>query len=187
MVLSLRGDGVFPPSLQYTRGGKRTRTAMRHTGWPPMADREEPSGPENPTPPPSHRKVRVVKRGGKWGELWGGRTTLLVREERCYNQSMRGRGWDSDCAGGHGQNGHRADRTPRRVRGAGQVGILRHCFVVLRSTHGHHMGQFDGAEAIGALGFDRLSQQESRFGNFDALFWASRQLILRVWGFLRES
>ena len=22
---------------------------------------------------------------------------MLVREERCYNQSMRGRGWDSDC------------------------------------------------------------------------------------------
>ena len=64
MVLSLRGDGVFPPSLQYTRGGKRTRTAMRHTGWPPMADREEPSGPENPTPPPSHRKVRVARKGG---------------------------------------------------------------------------------------------------------------------------
>ena len=80
-----------------------------------------------------------------------------------------------------------AHRQHRRVRGAGQVGILRHCFVVLRSTHGHHMGQFDGAEAIGALGFDRLSQQESRFGNFDALFWASRQLILRVWGFLRDS
>ena len=64
MVLSVGGDGVFPPSLQYTRGGQRTRTAMRHTGWPPMADREEPSGPENPTPPPSHRKVSVVKRVG---------------------------------------------------------------------------------------------------------------------------
>ena len=64
MVLSVGGDGVFPPSLQYTRGGQRTRTAMRHTGWPPMVDGEEPSGPENPTPPPSHRKVRVARKGG---------------------------------------------------------------------------------------------------------------------------
>ena len=48
------------------------------------------------------------------------------------------------------------------------------------------MGQFYGAEATGALGFDRLSQQESRFGNFDARFWASRQLILRVWGYYQE-
>ena len=78
MVLSLRGDGVFPPSLQYTRGGKRTRTAMRHTGWPPMADREEPSGPENPTPPPSHRKVRVVKSSEKGvnGANFGGDNTV---------------------------------------------------------------------------------------------------------------
>ena len=91
------------------------------------------------------------------------------------------------CAQGQRQTTQGAHRQHRRARGEGQVGILRHCFVVLRSTHGHHMGQFDGAEAIGALGFDRLSQQESRFGNFDALFWASRQLILRVWGFLRES
>ena len=78
MVLSLRGDGVFPPSLQYTRGGKRTRTAMRHTGWPPMADREEPSGPENPTPPPSHRKVRVVKRGPGEGKAFLTRQLFTV-------------------------------------------------------------------------------------------------------------
>ena len=38
------------------------------------------------------------------------------------------------------------------------------------------MGQFDGAEAIDALGFGRLSQRESRYGNFDAPFWASQYI-----------
>ena len=40
--------------------------------------------------------------------------------------------------------------------------------VVLRSTSGLHMGEFDGAEAIAALGFDRRSQQKAVFGDVNA-------------------
>ena len=40
--------------------------------------------------------------------------------------------------------------------------------VVLRSTSGLHLGEFDGAEAIAALGFDRRSQQKAVFGDVNA-------------------
>ena len=40
--------------------------------------------------------------------------------------------------------------------------------VVLRSTSGLHMGEFDGAEAIAALGFDRRSQQKAVLGDVNA-------------------
>ena len=40
--------------------------------------------------------------------------------------------------------------------------------VVLRSTSGLHMGEFDGAEAIAALGFDRRSQQKAVFWDVNA-------------------
>ena len=37
-----------------------------------------------------------------------------------------------------------------------------------RASLGLHMGEFDGAEAIAALGFDRRSQQKAVFGDVNA-------------------
>ena len=54
--------------------------------------------------------------------------------------------------------------------------------VVLRSTSGLHMGEFDGAEAIAALGFDRRSQQKAVFGDVNAHI---RQFLGS--GFLKNS